>query len=77
MLVLFSAANLNIPVLMEQYFNDLTTPSGDFVKIYEISNADYLTLLKFLNAENKQMFLSILEGEIRRGYPNYDNIDLV
>lgn len=75
--MLFSAPILNTRKLMERYFNDLTTPTGDFVKIYEVSNAEYLTLLKFINAENRHMFLKILEDEVRKGFPEYDTVDVV
>lgn len=62
---------------MEPYFNDLTTPTGRCCKIFEVTNGEYLTMLKFLNAGNKGRFLKIFGSILERGIEEYAEMDIV
>lgn len=59
-----------------RYYNYLTTPSGKNCSLFEISNKDYLVLLKFLNGENFKGFFTFLNSLISESIPDFDSFDI-
>lgn len=59
------------------YFNYMSVPSGKKFKLNEISNKDYIVLLKFLNAENYKDFYKCLDLLIRETIPEFDSLGLI
>lgn len=59
-----------------EYYNYLTTPSGKECNLYEISNRDYLILLKFLNGDNFLGFYNKLNDLIKKSIPDFEEYDI-
>lgn len=62
---------------MTSFFNELSTPSGKVYRLREITNAEYLTLLKFSMSENSKMVLQSMEEVIRETIDDYDNLNII
>ena len=60
-----------------RYFNTLTTPSGKECKLYEITNKDYLVLLKFLQSENYEYFFKTLDSFIEESIPDLTELNII
>lgn len=56
-----------------KYYNYFTTPSGIECSLYEITNKEYLVLLKFLQSENFTGFFKCLDCFIKRTIKDFDN----
>ena len=61
---------------MIEYYNYLTTPSGNSFNIKELTNKNYLILLKFLNGENFKGFYEALDILISDSIPNFKTLDI-
>lgn len=61
---------------MLEYYNYLTTPSGNNFTLKEISNKDFLILLKFLNGDNYKGFYKALDTLISQSIPEFDILDI-
>lgn len=59
------------------YKNYLTTPSGRYCEISELVNADYLILIKYLQAEHFSAFFKCLNEIVKRDLPDFDDYDIV
>jgi hypothetical protein len=59
------------------YKNYLTTPSGRYCEISELVNADYLILIKYLQAEHFSAFFKCLTEIVKRDLPDFDDYDIV
>ena len=57
--------------------NYLTTPSGKYCTIQEISNRDYLIILKYLQGEDYKNFFECITEMAKRDIPDFDNFDIV
>lgn len=58
------------------YYNYCTVPSGKEYYLNELSNRDYLVLLKFLNGENLKGFYNALDSLLKNSIPDFDNLDI-
>lgn len=59
-----------------KYYNYLTTPSGRECNLNEITNGEYLVLLKFLNGDNFMGFYNSLNLLIKNTIPDFDSYDI-
>lgn len=59
-----------------RYYNYLTTPSGKKCKLNEITNRDYLILLKFLNGDNYEGFYDKLNSLISETIPDFADFNI-
>lgn len=59
-----------------KYYNYLTTPSGRECNLNEITNGEYLVLLKFLNGDNFLGFYNSLNLLIKNTIPDFDTYDI-
>lgn len=59
------------------YKNYLTTPAGRYYELTEISNGDYLILIKYLQGENYQMFFQCLTEIVSRDIKDFDDLDFI
>ena len=59
------------------YKNYLTTPKGRYCELSEISNADYLILIKYLQGEHYQKFFECLNELIIRDLSDFDEYDII
>lgn len=60
-----------------KYKNYLTTPSGRYCEIADISNGDYFVLVKYLQSENYPYFFRCLDEIVKRDLPDFDDFDIV
>lgn len=60
-----------------EYNNYLTTPSGRYCEVKDIKNADYLVLVKFLEAQKYDNFFMALNEVVKRSIPDFDDFDIV
>lgn len=60
-----------------QYKNNLTTPSGRYVEVLDVTNAQYLVLLKYLQAENYDNFFAALNQLATKSVPDFEQFDIV
>ena len=60
-----------------EYINYLTTPSGRYCQVKDISNGDYLILVKYLQSQNFSKFFECLDVIVKRSIPNLDQFDIV
>ena len=59
-----------------KYYNYCTVPSGKEYYLNELTNKDYLILLKFLNGENLKGFYNTLDLLIKDSIPEFDSLDI-
>lgn len=60
-----------------KYYNYLTTPSGEYCTLNEITNEEYMLLLKFIESDNKVEVFRVLDGFIKETIPNFDEFDII
>lgn len=60
-----------------EYTNYLTTPSGRYCQVRDITNAQYLLLVKFLQAENYKKFFQCLDEIVKKSIPDIDDFDII
>lgn len=54
----------------------MSTPSGKHYNLKELTNKEYLILLKFLNGENFQGFYNALDTLISKSIPSFKDLDI-
>lgn len=59
-----------------EYYNYLSTPSGKRYNLKELTNKEYLVLLKFLNGENYKGFYNALDKLILESIPDFLSLDI-
>lgn len=59
------------------YKNYLTTPSGRYCQVKDITNSDYLILVKFLQAQKYDNFFMALNEIVKQSIPDFDDFDIV
>lgn len=59
------------------YKNYLTTPSGRFCEVSDVTNGDYVVLIKYLQGQNYAKFFEAFNEVIRRDLPDFDSYDVV
>lgn len=59
-----------------KYYNYCTVPSGKEFNLNELSNKDYLVLLKFLNGDNLKGFYNALDSLLKDSIPEFDSLDI-
>lgn len=59
------------------YKNYLTTPSGRYCEVSDISNGDYIVLIKYLQGENYSSFFKCLDEIVKRDLSDFDEYDVV
>lgn len=59
------------------YKNYLTTPTGRYCELSEISNREYLILIKYLQAEDFQRFFECLNEIAKKDINDFDDFDIV
>lgn len=62
---------------MIRYYNTLTLPSGEPCTINEITNEEYLVLVKFMESDNKREVFRILDTIIKETVPSFDGLDII
>lgn len=62
---------------MPKFYNYLTTPSGRYCTLNEITNEKYLTLNKFGESMNIQGFFDTLNFYIKETIPDFDDFNVV
>lgn len=60
-----------------RYHNFLSTPSGRNCILYEITNENYLVLLKFIEARDTANFYKCLDELIKESIPDFDEFNLI
>lgn len=60
-----------------EYHNFLTTPSGKYCTLHEITNAEYLVIVKFLESDNKEEALRVLDSHIKETVSDFDDFDII
>lgn len=55
----------------------MTTPTGRYCELSEISNSEYLILIKYLQAEDFQRFFECLNEIVKRDIIDFDDFDIV
>lgn len=74
---LFRLQNKTIIIFIKiSYHNYLSTPSGKHYNLKELTNKEYLVLLKFLNGENFQGFYNALDTLILESIPEFYDLDI-
>lgn len=59
-----------------EYTNYLTTPSGRYCQVKDITNGQYLILVKFLQAGNIKKFFECLDQIVKKSIPDFDDYDV-
>lgn len=59
------------------YKNYLTTPSGRYCEVKDITNQEYLILVKFLEAKKYDNFFMALDEIVKKSIPDFDDYDIV
>lgn len=57
--------------------NYLTTPSGKFCQLQDISNQDYLILIKYLQGQDYKNFFNCLTEITKKDIEDFDDFDIV
>lgn len=59
------------------YYNFLTTPTGQYCEVRDIINEDYLVLVKFIESENYKGFFDCLNSLVKKDLPNFDDFNII
>lgn len=60
-----------------RYYNYLTTPSGRYCTLNELSNKEYLILLKFLQGDNYKGFFESIDEKIKETVKDFEDFNIV
>lgn len=60
-----------------EYYNFLTTPSGRYCEVKDITNRDYLLLIKFIESENFKGFFDCLNEIVLKSIPDFQDFNIV
>lgn len=61
---------------MKKFYNYLTTPTGKYCELRELTNAEYLVLNKFAESNNLKGFFEMLDGYISDTIPDFHTFTL-
>ena len=60
-----------------EYYNFLTTPSGRYCEVRDITNEEYLVMIKFIESENYKAFFQCLDEVVKKNIPDFDSFNIV
>lgn len=60
-----------------EYTNYLTTPSGRYCQVKDITNGEYMIMVKFLQSQNYKKFFEYLNYVVKNSIPQIDTLDIV
>lgn len=60
-----------------EYYNFLTTPSGRYCEVRDITNEEYLVMVKFIESENYKGFFQCLDEIVIRNIPDFDSFNII
>lgn len=60
-----------------EYTNYLTTPSGRYCQVKDITNGEYMIMVKFLQSQNYKKFFEYLNYVAKNSIPQIDTLDIV
>ena len=60
-----------------EYYNFLTTPSGRYCEVRDITNEEYLVMVKFIESENYKAFFQCLDEIVKRNIPDFDSFNII
>lgn len=59
------------------YYNFLTTPSGHYCEVKDITNEEYLVMVKFIESENYKAFFQCIDEIVKKNIPDFDNLNVI
>lgn len=59
------------------YYNFLTTPSGHYCEVKDITNEEYLVMVKFIESENYKAFFQCIDEIVKKNIPDFDNFNII
>lgn len=60
-----------------EYYNFLTTPSGRYCEVRDITNEEYLVMVKFIESENYKAFFQCLDEIVNKNIPDFDSFNII
>ena len=60
-----------------EYYNFLTTPSGRYCEVRDITNEEYLVMVKFIESENYKGFFQCLDEIVNKNIPDFDSFNII
>lgn len=60
-----------------EYYNFLTTPSGRYCEVRDITNEEYLVMVKFIESENYKGFYQCLDEIVKKNIPDFDSFNII
>ena len=60
-----------------EYYNFLTTPSGRYCEVRDITNEEYLVMVKFIESENYKAFFQCLDEIVIKNIPDFDSFNII
>lgn len=60
-----------------EYYNFLTTPSGRYCEVRDITNEEYLVMVKFIESENYKAFFQCLNEIVIKNIPDFASFNIV
>lgn len=60
-----------------EYYNFLTTPSGRYCEVRDITNEEYLVMVKFIESENYKGFFQCLDEIVKKNVSDFDSFNII
>ena len=60
-----------------EYYNFLTTPSGRYCEVRDITNEEYLVMVKFIESENYKGFFQCLDEFAKKNINDFDSFNII
>lgn len=60
-----------------EYYNFLTTPSGRYCEVQDITNEEYLVMVKFIESENYKAFFQCVNEIVIKNIPDFASFNIV
>lgn len=60
-----------------QYTNYLTTPSGRYCEVRDITNEQYLIMVKFIQSQNYKKFFEYMDYVVKQSIKDVDDFDII
>lgn len=60
-----------------KYYNFLTTPSGDYCEVHDITIQDYFDMVRFIESQNYKGFFQCLDEVVIKSIPNFDDFGII